>query len=58
MDPVLFNYIVVNQSVWGEICRKKHRERRLELNREQKARARMYRQKAKEAAILEAKGSL
>lgn len=58
MDPVLFQYILDNQSVWGEICRKQHRDRKLEINREQKTRAKMNRMKTKEAATLKAKGSL
>ena len=58
MEPLLFQHIVDNQSVWGEICRKQHRDRKLEINREQKMRAKMNRTKAKEAATLKAKVTL
>ena len=48
MEPELFNYILANQKVWGQMYRNNRKHRKLEINREQKARARICREKKKE----------
>ena len=50
MGPELFNYILSKQKEWGEIFKKQDRQRRLEINRGQKMRARVYRAKKKAEA--------
>ena len=58
MQQELFNHILINQKIWGEIYRKQRKHRKLQINREQKLRARMYRQKKKLDDALTAKGGL
>jgi len=47
MNKELFNYILINQDLWRNMFNIQDRQRKLQLNREQKLRAKIRKQNMK-----------